>query len=43
MTLINEEYKQQLQELHKNPKMFEAGAKKLGKLDKFLNQYSVKI
>lgn len=40
MTIINDEYKQQLQALHKNPKMFEAGAKKLGKLDKFLTQYT---
>jgi len=40
MTIINDSYKQQLQELHKNPKLFDAGAKKVGKVENFINKYT---
>ena len=41
MTLINEDYKRQLQEMHStNTKFVGSGEKKLKKIRKFLNQYT---
>ena len=39
MILINEDYKRQLQELHKEPKAFYRGLKVLGKIEKYLEKY----
>jgi len=38
--LISENYKRQLQEMHSNPKRFNNGSKKIGKVEDFLLKYS---
>jgi len=39
MSLINEDYKKQLQEMHQTPKTFFRGVKVAGKIEEFLQKY----